>query len=182
MNHSAHFSDLWGRIDYTGIIILILGDFVSGIYVGFYCEPVLQNTYWTMIGTLGALTVYIVVHPFYQSRQYRLFRLSVFVVTGLSAFAPIIHASRLFPLEQLNKQSGLPYYYAEGGLILLGALIYGSRFPERLYPGQFDIWGGSHQIFHVLVVLATSIHLLGVLNAFEWNYENRRCMTGDRLL
>ena len=51
MNHSAHFSDLWGRIDYTGIIILILGDFVSGIYVGFYCEPILQNTYWTMVSS-----------------------------------------------------------------------------------------------------------------------------------
>ena len=49
MNRSAHSSDLWGRIDYTGIVILILGDFVSGIYVGFYCEPILQNTYWTMV-------------------------------------------------------------------------------------------------------------------------------------
>lgn len=49
MNHAAHFSDLWSRIDYTGIIILIIGDFVSGIYVGFYCEPILQNTYWTMV-------------------------------------------------------------------------------------------------------------------------------------
>ena len=49
MNRSAHSSDLWGLIDYTGIIILILGDFVSAIYVGFYCEPILQNTYWTMV-------------------------------------------------------------------------------------------------------------------------------------
>lgn len=49
MNHSAPFSDLWGRLDYTGIIVLILGDFVSGVYVGFYCEPTLQNTYWTMV-------------------------------------------------------------------------------------------------------------------------------------
>ena len=48
-NRSAHSSDLWGRIDYTGIIILMLGDFVSGIYVTFYCEPILQNTYWTMV-------------------------------------------------------------------------------------------------------------------------------------
>lgn len=131
------------------------------------------------ISTLGALTVYIVVHPYYQSRQYRLFRLSVFILTGLSAFAPIIHASRLFPLEQLNKQSGLPYYYAEGGLLFLGASIYGTRFPERLYPGRFDTWGSSHQLFHVLVVLATSIHFFGVYSAFEWNYENRRCMTGQ---
>lgn len=88
---------------------------------------------------------------------------------------------RIFPLEQLNKQSGLLYYYAEGAIILIGALIYGTRFPEKLYPGHFDIWGSSHQIFHVLVVLATCVHLLGVLNAFEWNYENRRCRTGDGL-
>jgi len=126
--------------------------------------------------------VYVVVHPSYQSRQYRLFRLSVFILTGLSAFAPIIHASRLFPLEQLNKQSGLPYYYAEGGLILCGALIYGMRIPEKLYPGHFDIWGSSHQIFHMLVVVATSVHLFGVLHAFEWNFENRRCGAGDGLL
>ena len=49
INHSAHLNGLWSRVDYTGIIILILGDFVSGIYVGFYCEPILQNTYWTMV-------------------------------------------------------------------------------------------------------------------------------------
>ena len=78
----------------------------------------------------------------------------------------IIHASRLFPIEQLNKQSRLPYYYMEGGIILLGALIYGARLPERISPETFDIWGCSHQIFRVLVVLATCIHLLGVLDAF----------------
>lgn len=118
-------------------------------------------------------------HPSYQSRRYRLFRLSVFILTGLSAFAPIVHASRFFPLEQLNRQSGLPYYYAEGGLILLGALVYGTRFPEKLYPGRFDIWGNSHQIFHVIVVAATSIHLLGFLKALHWNHEYQRCGPTD---
>ena len=49
MNRSAHSLDLWARIDYVGIIILMLGDFVSGIYMAFYCEPILQNTYWTMV-------------------------------------------------------------------------------------------------------------------------------------
>ena len=49
-NRSADSLNLWSRIDYIGITILILGDFVSGIYVSFYCEPILQNTYWTMVG------------------------------------------------------------------------------------------------------------------------------------
>ena len=48
-NRSSHSSDLWARIDYIGIIILMLGDFVSGIYMSFYCEPILQNTYWIMV-------------------------------------------------------------------------------------------------------------------------------------
>ena len=67
-------------------------------------------------------------------------------------------------------------------MILIGALIYSTRFPEKLYPGGFDIWGSSHQIFHVLVVLATCIHFVGVLKAFDWNYENQRCKTGGGLL
>lgn len=49
MNHSQAFSDISGRFDYAGIIFLIFGDFVSGIYVGFYCEPLLQKIYWTMV-------------------------------------------------------------------------------------------------------------------------------------
>ncbi len=48
MNHSATVSSLWLRLDYVGIIILTLGDFVSGIYLVFYCEPTLQKVYWAM--------------------------------------------------------------------------------------------------------------------------------------
>ena len=51
INHSERVLDLWSRLDYVGIIFLILGNFVSGIYVGFYCEPHLQWTYWTMVST-----------------------------------------------------------------------------------------------------------------------------------
>lgn len=48
MKHSAGYSDLWGRIDDCGIMVLILGDFLTGIYVGFYCEPSMQKAYWAM--------------------------------------------------------------------------------------------------------------------------------------
>jgi len=49
MNHSQKVSELWLRLDYVGIIILTLGDFVSGIYMVFYCEPTLQKVYWAMV-------------------------------------------------------------------------------------------------------------------------------------
>lgn len=50
MNHSESISHMWLRLDFMGIIFLTLGDFVSGIYMIFYCEPRLQQMYWTMVG------------------------------------------------------------------------------------------------------------------------------------
>lgn len=49
--HSHEFADLWVRLDYVSISVLILGSFVPGLYMGFYCEPVLLRGYLTMVGT-----------------------------------------------------------------------------------------------------------------------------------
>jgi len=64
------------------------------------------------------------MHPRLQSQKWRLLRLSTFVATGLSAFAPIIHGASIFPYEQLKQQAGLRYYYLEGLTIILGVLFY----------------------------------------------------------
>ncbi|CAI7606741.1 unnamed protein product [Penicillium palitans] len=194
--HSARYTDLWGRLDYVAIVFQILGSFISGIYIGFYCEPHLQKLYWSMIGSLGFLTGFVVVHPKLQSQKWRLLRLSTFVATGLSAFAPIIHAASIFPYKQLDQQAGLRYYYLEGLVIVIGVLFYAVRllfqnglmqdeadwwqthFPESRRPGSFDIWGSSHQVFHISVVIGAIVHLYGILVAFHWNYEHQRCKTG----
>ncbi len=47
--HSRYYRDLWVRLDYVAIVFQILGSFVSGIYIGFYCEPHLQKLYWSMV-------------------------------------------------------------------------------------------------------------------------------------
>lgn len=51
-------------------------------------------------------------------------RVCTFVATGLSAFAPIIHAATIFPYAQLDKQAGLRYYYLEGVAMLTGVFFY----------------------------------------------------------
>lgn len=68
------------------------------------------------------------VHPKLQSQKWRLLRLSTIVATGLSAFAPIIHAASIFPYEQLDQQAGLRYYYLEGLVIVVGVLLYAVRY------------------------------------------------------
>ncbi|KAI0401454.1 mPR-like GPCR protein [Xylaria palmicola] len=183
MNHSREVEARWLRLDFVGIIILIVGSGPRGggpwggglAYVGFWCESTERKIYWGMSASLGAVSIVIMIAPYFQGLKWRTFRLAVFVVTGLSGLAPIIHGIHLFGFAQMARQSGLPYYIAEGGLFLVGAVTYASRFPECLKPGTFDIFGSSHQIFHVLVVIATLVHLIGVLQAFDYNYHNRQC-------
>ncbi|KAF8249207.1 hemolysin-III family protein [Wilcoxina mikolae CBS 423.85] len=124
LNHSEEVASRWLRLDFLGIIVLIEGFFVSGVYVTFYCEPGLQKIYWTMILTLGIISATIIVHPKFQGRAWRTFRLSTFILTGLSAVAPITHGIKIFGWKQMNRQSGLPYYLLEGVLLLIGAFFY----------------------------------------------------------
>ena len=51
-------------------------------------------------------------------------------------------------------------------LILVGYIItivsvffFATKIPERLFPITFDIFGASHQLFHVTVALATTIQM-----------------------
>lgn len=175
MNHSAYVSSLWLRLDYVGIVILTLGDFVSGIYVVFYCEPELRKVHWTMVSSLGIATATVLVNPSLQHSRYRSSRIGIFVCNGLAGFAPLVHGISIYGIEQMNVQSGMPYYLLEGSLLALGVAFYATRVPESIRPGRFDTWGCSHQIFHVLVVLATVVHGWGIWSAFDYNYHNRIC-------
>lgn len=49
LNHSKRVSELSLRCDFVGIVILIIGFFISGVSVGFYCDQKLRWIYWGMV-------------------------------------------------------------------------------------------------------------------------------------
>ncbi|PYH40983.1 hemolysin III family protein [Aspergillus saccharolyticus JOP 1030-1] len=175
INHSKNISNLWLRLDYIGIAILILGDFISGIYMVFYYEPLLRYVYWALIIFLDLSIILVLLYPKFQGPCWRTFRVGIFISIGLSAFAPLIHGTILFGFRAMIKQSGIIYYLAEGFILLTGAFIYTTKIPESIKPGKLDIYGSSHQLFHILVVLATVLHLLGILSSFHYNYCRAYC-------
>jgi adiponectin receptor len=94
----------------------------------------------------------------------------MFVAMGLSAAFPVLHGVYLFGIPKMNRTISLPYVVTQGILYIVGAVLYAGRIPERWSPGTFDIWGSSHQIFHVLVLLAAGTHLVGLLHAFDYKH------------
>ena len=55
LNHSSDVAHCWLQLDYVGIIILILGNFISGLHFGFYCELGLKYFYWGLVSLLLVL-------------------------------------------------------------------------------------------------------------------------------
>lgn len=96
------------------------------------------------------------------------------------------------------KDMALTHTAAQGALYIFGATLYAMRFPEKWAynsstaspsasrgtasgkgsgpagaartKGAFDIFGSSHQIFHICVVLAGIVHFCGLLEAFSYRH------------
>ena len=43
------------------------------------------------------------------------------------------------------------------------------KSPGKWFPRRFDIFGASHQIVHVMVIVARLVHTFGVLWAFHFH-------------
>ncbi|EME88842.1 uncharacterized protein MYCFIDRAFT_35624 [Pseudocercospora fijiensis CIRAD86] len=172
-NHSHAVAKLGNRLDYIGIVFLIWGSFIPSIFYGFSAEPHLINLYWSMITTIGAGTVLVVLHPKFRSPSWRPFRAFMFVMMGLSAVFPVLHGLSIHGWAEVEQRIALSWLITQGLLYIIGAMIYAARVPERWKPGAFDILGSSHQIFHVLVVAAAAVHLKGLLKAFDHEYGVR---------
>lgn len=172
-NHSPSIQKFGNQLDYLGIVLLIWGSFIPSIYYGFHSDYELTIRYWCMITTIGLMTGTATLMPMFRMPTWRPVRAGMFVAMGLSAIVPVLHGLEIYGYEYMRRAIGLNWLVTQGALYILGAGLYAARIPERWAPGRFDIVGSSHQIFHVLVLLAAGAHLKGLLVAFDHVHGSR---------
>jgi adiponectin receptor len=56
-NHSPEVARLGNKLDYSGIVFLIVGSYVPALYYGFRCKPELLPTYLSMVSLSSLLDV-----------------------------------------------------------------------------------------------------------------------------
>jgi len=175
--HSPELATFCHKLDYSGISILIVGSMYPGIFYSFYCHPSFRNFYLAAVTIAGLGAAYVTLSPEYSRPTYRRLRTYVFISLGLGGAIPAIHSIHLHGLEHMREELGLDWLLYMAGLYIIGALIYAERIPERFWPGRFDLFGGSHQIFHFCVVAAALCHYRGLLESVKYVHgvANGRC-------
>ncbi|KAL1837727.1 hypothetical protein VTJ49DRAFT_3443 [Mycothermus thermophilus] len=172
-NHSERVAKWGNKLDYSGIVFLIVGSYVAPLWYGFYCEAGLLTLYLGLISLLGLGCLVVSWFDHFRMPEWRPYRTLMFVGLGASGVIPILHTLTRSSFADLHQRMGLGWVLLQGILYIIGAFIYAVRFPERKWPGVFDIWGSSHQIFHVFVIVAAATHLYGMIAAFDHHHGIR---------
>ncbi|KAG0048050.1 hypothetical protein BGZ83_006938 [Gryganskiella cystojenkinii] len=174
--HSEVVSSQWNRCDYVGIVFLIVGSFYPAIFYGFYCHKTFQIMYISLISIFGAATIIVVLRPKFRTPQFRWVRSGLFLAMGLSGLFPVVHGIVIYGFAMAQRAVALNYMFCMGAAYVFGALVYGSRVPECWFPGKFDHFAASHQIFHICVLIGCAVHFLGVTKAMTfWHDIDHNC-------
>lgn len=165
--HSRHFSLFFWRLDYAGISLMIVSSFVPPIYYVFICQPIAQLTYLSTISTVGLLAIFTLLYPAFSTPRFRPFRATLFLAMGFFGVVPAVHAMWLnWKHREAHMVLGLEVFMAVA--YAAGAVVYVRRIPEKWRPGEFDLVGHSHQIFHVLVLFGALIHYVATTVLLKW--------------
>ncbi|KAM0247784.1 hypothetical protein ACHAP5_003792 [Fusarium lateritium] len=170
LNHSATVAKWGNKLDYTGIVALIVGSYVPALYYGFFCLPNLMTAYLWVICILGTGCGLVSWIERFRTPTWRPYRTMMFIGLGVSGVVPVIHGTCIYGLQGLEERMSLSWVVLHGAMYIFGAVLYAARWPERSAPGSFDIWGNSHQIFHVFVILAAVTHFYGMAKAFDYHH------------
>lgn len=157
--HSENQCDLWLRMDSAGIGLALCGCYLPSCFYAFYC-PGVEYT-WRgvyLVAMLLAVFVSLILplHPDFLTRRWNIRRLLFYFGLIMVGGVPITQ----WVVMQGGFGSEIVYVFLiPNGIImyiigLSGGVFYASKFPERLWPGKFDYFGASHQLWHVGVLLS----------------------------
>ncbi|KAI5954805.1 hypothetical protein KGF57_003829 [Candida theae] len=186
-SHSHKVSKFGNQLDYFGIVILITCSLISIILFAYYDEPWEKWIFVALTLFFGTVCTVFTLHPEFSKNYYRPFRSTMFILFGLSGVLPVAFGIYKFGAVTTSERCGVKWLVLEGVFYISGAVLYAARFPERLTyveeadehsslldpkTGKFDIWGHSHQIFHVFVVIAAYCHWLALVQCYHYLHQH----------
>jgi len=179
--HSEQAHQTWLQTDHFGIVVALFGTYVSVVHNVFHCHQDWRNFHLSVVTLLFVMISVAMWLPSVGDRLPWMKRgkdggvpLWMFIALSLYAVIPFSHWMWLNggldnPVVLLRLKSMVIPFLIGG----VGLCFYVSRFPENfLHPektGYFDLFGASHQVWHVMIFLGM----------FCWYYESVTSLSGS---
>lgn len=142
-----HIFEGFACCDFVGIAWLIAASVWTLVYNAFYCQPNLAFFYSSTTFVVGLVGAILPWAKWFNTREAKPYRIATFLTMCFTALAPFTHAAfehgfvKSFVFFSPIIPS-LAFYV--GGLV-----FYALQWPEKRWPGKYDLGANSHVIWHV---------------------------------
>jgi len=174
-SHSYNVHHFSGKLDILGICLLALGGGSSMTYYAQYCNPVAQKVYWSINSASALAAAFTLFDTGGGGSKMRTLRGGVFSLLTVSAMLPLFHSIGVSGWARACEQVGAQWYLAEGAALVAGVVFFVGRIPERFAPGRFDIWGHSHQLWHICALIAGGFHVTALAAGYQYRQRFPGC-------
>jgi len=176
--------DTFLQCDYAAIILSASATMGSSIYFGLQCYPHLQ-LFYTLVCVLLGLSVFciLVVPALLKLDQKTLdfierIRFPLLIADFAYGLVPLIHWTTIYGLFSTVVYRVMISYV----IVAIGFTFYYFKIPERWFLGTFDIWGNSHQIWHVFMFIGPCYQHSTSLAFLQHIHDNPCLLMGDGTL
>jgi adiponectin receptor len=143
--------NLWRRLD---VCAIFAGSVCFTVALSFFVLPL-----W---GTLITSAIAVVLAAMAMSRFWQTPDDQALDYTKHAAFVGSIIMCYWFPMvfaivrDSIGAVFSLSTGMALGEFVclILGGFAFASMWPQKFYPGKFNVWGHSHQMLHVAAMMA----------------------------
>ncbi|KAI8991199.1 hemolysin-III related-domain-containing protein [Mycotypha africana] len=159
-------------LDYVGISVLICASIALCEYYGFYCDDRVRQIYMTATLGLAILGISMPFQSWFDRHELRWLRIGFFVALACSGAIIIVHLS-------IIRGAWVTFYWLAPVFksclcYIVGVSFYAKQFPESVWPGKFDHFGHSHQLWHIFVCGGIWYHYRAALQ-----FASQRGVFGD---
>ncbi|KUJ22473.1 HlyIII-domain-containing protein [Mollisia scopiformis] len=178
LSHSKSVERFGAQLDFQGVILLMWSATIPLLFYGFHCDVDLRNAYWTLLSVLAVICSISTFQPHFRGPYLRFVRAGTFGSLAIFTMVPVFHGTFKYGWAVQNQQMGVSWVITTLVVDILGATAYALKIPERWWRKTFDIWGASHQIFHVMVIVAALTYTKALLQAFDYVHaDGKSCST-----
>ncbi|KAK6614342.1 hemolysin III family channel protein [Botrytis cinerea] len=160
---------IWSSAGFPGSYSSDVGATIPLVYYGFYCDTAIHRySYWALLSLLAVACSVSTFQPHFRDPFLRPVRAATFGSLAVVTMVPVVHGATIYGWRVQNQRMGITWVLITLMLNVLGATAYAIKFPERWFNKSFDLFGASHQLFHMMVVLAALVYSKAILQAFDF--------------
>ena len=170
--YSPRAASLLLRIDLGGILVGCCGCYAPGFYFGLFCYPGIARRYVFAVAWLAAVCLALQLHPQWSQPSWRIPRNALYATVMAFGMVPTVHWISLVGMKSAEFAFFVPKIAMLYLLVGVASAFYLSGWPESQWPGRFDMFLASHQLWHVLILLAFVYWYDAAVDMMQYRNEN----------